>query len=133
MRLRRLAIKHKPSREEEALILRYSAYGLSLDSPGLHLGPNNSVFQAEVEAIRQAVMEAAVLRVERLSIHSDSQAAIKSLRKGRANSKTVISCIETINQFPGSISINWVKGHSQVDGNERADSLARAGTADGCF
>ena len=94
--------------------------------------PNTaSVFQAEVFAILQACK---MLR-ERgsegdINIFSDSQAVFKALTTPWCRTKLVNSCKEEIKSLgcAGNISLIWVPGHRNIEGNEIADELARKGT-----
>lgn len=64
-------------------------------------------------------------------IFSDSQAAIKSLESPYTNSILVQECKRNLNRLAvhNIVKVVWIPGHSGLDGNERADSLARQGSA----
>ena len=70
-----------------------------------------------------------------LLILSDSQAAIRALAKQRVTSKTVLNCINILNTLAidCKITIRWVKAHVGIEGNERADMLAKKGAATPCL
>lgn len=98
------------------------------------IGNHNSIMQAEVTAIRLAI-EIAIgsgMRDRNLHIHSDSQAAIKALSSYRINSETVRKCVEAIKEaneiYLIRTTVIWVPAHRGIEGNERADALAKSGT-----
>lgn len=90
-----------------------------------------SILQAEIFAIREAAKlfrERDETRGRMITIFSDSQAAIRSIASGLCKSRTVVSCREALSWIRGSnVSLCWVPGHSNVEGNVRADKLAKIG------
>ena len=46
--------------------------------------------------------------------------------KAKANRELIMELRERLSRWSG-LEIRWVPGHEGVDGNERADELARAG------
>lgn len=93
------------------------------------LGEYATVFQAEVYAIGKAarmIMEEPEMG---FIINSDSQAAIMALMKPRISSRTVLEAWESLNERAqrGKVLLRWIPGHSNLLGNEEADSLAKAG------
>jgi len=96
------------------------------------LGEHNTVFQAEVAAIRGAltwIKQNPEASSDGFHIQTDSQSAIQALKKIEVNSKLVLSTKELLKDLDGktSISISWVKGHSDNTGNEVADMIAKRG------
>ena len=97
------------------------------------LGTTASVFQAELHAI--SVCAATLLRQgttgQRISIYSDSQAAIKAVGNVRCTSQTVLDCKDNLNELGrrNDIKLIWIPGHSNLAGNEEADRLANIGSA----
>lgn len=97
------------------------------------LGTTASVFQAEVHAI--SMCAAHLLDKEatgqNIRIYSDSQAGIKALANPRCSSQTVKDCKHNLNQLGlnNKITILWIPGHSNLQGNEEADRLANVGSA----
>ncbi|XP_043062752.1 uncharacterized protein LOC122319487 [Drosophila yakuba] len=110
--------------------------GLYFEQLGLRISfrlPDNcSVFQAEVAAIREALKHLKALKPEssHVSIFSDSQAAIKSIASISSHSKTVSNCRSSLHEMTQQfvISLIWVPGHRDIEGNSIADELAREGT-----
>ncbi|XP_055858922.1 retrovirus-related Pol polyprotein from type-1 retrotransposable element R1 isoform X1 [Episyrphus balteatus] len=92
-----------------------------------------SVFQAELLAFKEACK---LLRVypnqsQNTAILTDSQAAIKAIDSVTTSSKLVQQCREELSLLSGSLTITliWIPGHSGFEGNEKADELARQGSA----
>ena len=101
-----------------------------LSSENGQLDLNNSVFQAEVTAIAQACNSLCEIVTPRVTIFSDSQAAISSLNSLKVKSKTVLNCIKQLNLLGNhcQVDIKWVKAHADHPGNEFADKEAKLGT-----
>ena len=97
------------------------------------------MFQAEALAISQACdlyeaqLEQGNTLPAAITIYSDSQSVLKALASRWIRSRTILSCIEKLNSVGrwASVQLCWVKGHSGVPGNERADRLAKASLSGG--
>lgn len=97
------------------------------------LGENISVFQAELFAILKFAEYCSDSGVEGRSIRAfvDSRAALLALICAKNNSALVRITRNAVNQLALSndVSLIWVPGHRNIDGNEMADQLARDGSA----
>ncbi|XP_055632100.1 uncharacterized protein LOC129771961 [Toxorhynchites rutilus septentrionalis] len=108
--------------------------GAGITGPGvdisISMGKWPTVFQAEV----QAIIECATIclrhnyRHANICIFSDSQAALKALKSVTCTSKLVWECIQLLQEVAKKRAF-WVPGHCGVEGNEKADLLARCGSS----
>ncbi len=62
-------------------------------------------------------------------ICSDSQSALKAISGYKIQSSVILNCREKLQSLAenNSVKLVWVPGHSNIQGNEMADSLAKAG------
>ena len=95
------------------------------------VGSIATVWDEEVAGIRQALRMAPVVD---MLVLSDSTAALRAIKqaadKGRARSRDLVEVVNEIGRRPAkglSTQCGWVKAHVGVDGNERADLMAKAG------
>ena len=96
------------------------------------LGVYATVFQAEVHAIELCARECLKdkLREKRIFILSDSQAAIQALCGCKITSRLVWDCTVLLKELAKEniVKLIWTPGHSGIEGNEKADELAREGS-----
>lgn len=90
-----------------------------------------SVFSAELIAIREAIRYAINTPYKTIVIFSDSKSALLSIQSfhskntvGQIEAEIVI-LIEKATIKGQRISLAWIKGHSNISGNEMADYLAK--------
>ena len=98
------------------------------------LGPYYTNFEGEIEAIRIALTQLKnfVNHFQKAVIFCDSRAAIEAIAKlhdPKTNRvKNVQDEINSLQQNNKSITIQWIPSHCGLNGNERADLLAKKGT-----
>ena len=97
------------------------------------LGAYCTVAQAEVYAILQCVKYIAdqFTRGCSFSVFSDSQAALKALTRPIITSELVRLCRQEMARVCrfNRLTLSWVPGHRGIEGNEKADQLAREGAS----
>jgi len=113
--------------------------GLSIKLAAL-VGEQCEVFDAELSAMHLALMRITKeisytsKRTRQIWLFSDSQAAIQCLQHNRpgAGHQMATAIHQTISKlydmYHIHTQINWVPGHTDVEGNKIADSLAKAGS-----
>ena len=71
---------------------------------------------------------------EKIIILVDSQAAILAIQNSIVKSNTVLTCIKNLNILgkDNDVTIAWTPGHTGIQGNEKADILAKSGSALNC-
>ena len=94
---------------------------------GAKVGSNNT---GELSAIYEALLFAGQRSMQTVQIRTDSKWSINVITgKWRASShKVLVNHIRSLLRVSNmSVSFQWVKGHSGIEGNERADKLADQG------
>ncbi|XP_047990715.1 uncharacterized protein LOC125229817 [Leguminivora glycinivorella] len=96
------------------------------------LGAHNTVFQAECMGIIMAA-HAIVSREVRdypIRILSDSRSVLQALQSYTFTSGLIYECHRTLTEVctTNSVTLQWIKGHSNSRGNDGADILARRGS-----
>lgn len=107
-----------------------------MDELRLHLGEENhhEVYEAEVMAIAMGMVLLKKHRVnERVSFWVDNQAAVMALRGLKTGSSHYLLDLvhQLLQQHTNKykrcrVTVNWIPGHADIDGNEQADRAAKA-------
>ncbi|GBL99277.1 hypothetical protein AVEN_177312-1 [Araneus ventricosus] len=93
------------------------------------LSPANTVFQAEILALKAAI-EWANTANEDVNIWSDSESSLQALKSFNVKSKITQEAQMTLLEN-ARIRLGWVKAHIGIKGNEITDTLAKEATTDG--
>ncbi|GBO24257.1 hypothetical protein AVEN_118855-1 [Araneus ventricosus] len=92
---------------------------------------DNTVFQAELTALHEAVIYASHLPNHNTSkIHVDNRASIMASSNSKSTNEAARKILKILLSNP-RIKVSWVKAHAGNIGNERADQLAKDATQHG--
>ena len=101
----------------------------------LNIGPGQLVYNGELEGVTLAIEHASRIAIAGQSFHvySDNQAGLYRLRTpsdkpGQDCQIRAIAAAKQIVAKGASITLNWVPGHTDIEGNEDADRLAKRAT-----
>ena len=98
------------------------------------LNDEATVFQAEIEAIKMSALSAIkfVGDYKYMKFYTDSQAALQALADPNNKQRTVQGARKALNELKMRaryITVVWTKAHVGTTGNEKADQLAKEGSA----
>ena len=103
------------------------------DQKFFHLGRYSTVFHAEVLAIAEVAKKLITEKIlnEKIMILVNSQVAIPAIQNSIVKSNTVLTCIKNLNILgkDNGVTIAWTSGHTVIQGNEKADILAKSESA----
>ena len=90
----------------------------------LPLGKVTTVYQAEVYAILRELQQEVN---QSICICLDSQGALKAIRANKITSRLASETVDALQviSLHNSVRLLWVPGHCNIEGNERADWLAK--------
>ncbi|GBM33529.1 hypothetical protein AVEN_273022-1 [Araneus ventricosus] len=94
------------------------------------LEPQNTVFQAELAALGEAV-DWAIENKKKINIYTDSRSSIEALKSYGSISKFLISIKNKFCLAEGLVGLAWVKAHVGIPGNELADHFAKLASVEG--
>ena len=102
-------------------------------------GANCSNYEAEVLAITTAIQiihqafELTEQQPADIVVFSDSKSALEALQNPPYNHREVAILAQTVHcllaSYDVQVNLQWIPGHSDVKGNEKADKLAKSGAA----
>lgn len=106
--------------------MKNSQFGISLEK-------HTTVFQAEVYAILHCakICNTRTYKNRQICIITDSQASLKALQGNKVTSELVWECQKELRTLAehNKVTLLWVRGHSGIEGNIKADELARKGSS----
>jgi ribonuclease HI len=95
---------------------------------------NVAIYAAELTAIETAAELISRTTISKVLILTDSLTAchiLKKTQQGDKTNKQAKRIINTTKKTNKNIIIKWIPAHVGIDGNERADELAKSGTTSG--
>ncbi|XP_063375364.1 uncharacterized protein LOC134662990 [Cydia amplana] len=99
----------------------------------LALPSYSTVYQAELLALCISTREIKKHKAKTFGVYSDSMAALQTLKNSNCLHPLAVEARENIRSCSiqgKSISIHWIKAHAGLEGNERADQLAKEAALD---
>ncbi|UYV85057.1 K02A2.6-like, partial [Cordylochernes scorpioides] len=88
-----------------------------------------SVYKSELSSIDTALKDININSPSKITIYSDSRAAIYTLQSCFSSQEPLLKSIaKSLNRLPAnsSVTVQWLPAHVGIPGNELADSLANA-------
>ena len=86
-----------------------------------------SVYQAELLAIKRAISWCIEVNTSAI-IHSDSNSSLQAIQNRSNRNTLAVEIRQLLQSHPEHICLRWVKAHVGIEGNEKADQLAKEAT-----
>ena len=106
-----------------AIIINGSVYKFRL--PGL-----NSILTAEALAIQKAIHIIKEMPNNSFNILTDSLSTLASIQNPKKNNEITNNIINLLNSTTKHITLTWIPSHTGIEGNEKADMMAKQATSD---
>ncbi|XP_035206837.1 uncharacterized protein LOC118181750 [Stegodyphus dumicola] len=90
-----------------------------------YLRPQNSVYQADLIAILNSIMQLSDLNTDTIHVITDSQSSIHSIKQQHTNSPIARQIQDIVSTSNEKFVLSWTRGHNACKGNERVDYLAK--------
>lgn len=92
----------------------------------LHMRKHNSIFQAELSAIRGAIDWFINSPYSSLSLKTDSLSSVRALERAFPDNEITLQIFNRLLSSPNKeVTVGWIRAHVGHIGNERADTLAK--------
>lgn len=108
-------------------------YDSTKNVSGLYKLPKEaSIYTAELTAIKEAMNYCQQQQEDKFIIFTDSKSSVDALQKPKIHSgmthliKDILLLHGVLTENNKTVKLAWLRGHSGIDGNETADSLAKS-------
>ena len=104
--------------------------GQTLES-AIPAGAHCTNYKAEAEAIHEALnlLEGITNEKSKVVILSDAKSVLQTLENNRCEYEALTNRLQATRQNVKSLVLQWIPGHCNIMGNEKADNLAKTGSS----